>query len=57
MSNEEILRDIGFTEQTIDYIVTRYLSQELSDHQTLEYWINDYIEYYFSYRDWRNDNG
>ena len=58
MSNEEILRDIGFTEQTIEYIVTRYLSNELSDHQTLEYWIKDYIEYYFNYRnDWRNDNG
>ena len=58
MSNEEILRDIGFNEQTIDYIVTRYLSDELSDHQTLEYWIKDYIEYYFRYRDdWRNDNG
>ena len=39
MSNEEILRDIGFNEQTIEYIVTRYLSDELSDHQTLEYWI------------------
>ena len=36
MSNEEILRDIGFNEQTIEYIVTRYLSDELSDHQTLE---------------------
>ena len=58
MSNEEILRDIGFNEQTIDYIVNRYLSDELSDHQTLEYWIKDYIEYYFKYRDdWRNDNG
>ena len=58
MSNGEILSDIGFNEQTIDYIVTRYLSDELSDHQTLEYWITEYIEYYFSYRDdWRNDNG
>ena len=54
MSNEEILRDIGFNEQTIDYIVTRYLSGELSDHQTLEYWIKYYIEYYFNYR---NDDG
>ena len=58
MSNEEILRDIGFTEQTIEYIKTRYLSDELSDHQTLEYWIKEYIEYYFTFRyDWRNDNG
>ena len=58
MSNEEILRDIGFNEQTINYIVTRYLSHDLSDHQTLEYWITDYIEYYVSYRDdWRKDNG
>ena len=58
MSNEEILRDIGFNEQTIEYIVTRYLRGEWSDHQTLEYWITDYIEYYFNYRnDWRNDDG
>ena len=58
MSNEEILRDIGFNEQTIEYIVTRYLSGEWSDHQTLEYWTKDYIEYYFNYRnDWRNDDG
>ena len=47
---EEILRDIGCNEQTIDYIVTRYLSDEWSDHQTLDYWITDYIEYYFRYR-------
>ena len=58
MSNEEILIDIGFNEQTIEYIVTRYLSGEWGDHQTLEYWIKDYIEYYFNYRnDWRNDDG
>ena len=58
MSNEEILRDIGFNEQTIEYITQRFLSDKWSDHQTLEYWIKDYIEYYFNYRnDWRNDNG
>ena len=58
MSNEEILRDIGFNEQTIEYFVSRYLSGEWSDHQILEYWIKDYIEYYFNYRnDWRNDDG
>ena len=41
MTNEEdeSLRDIGFKEQTIDYIVTRFLSNEWSDHQKLEYWI------------------
>ena len=40
MTNEEILRDIGLNEQTIESIVTHYLSDEWSDHQTLEYWIN-----------------
>ena len=38
-NEEELLRDIGFNEQTIKYIVTRFLSDEWSDHQTLEYWI------------------
>ena len=38
-NEEEILRDIGCNEQTIEYIVTRFLSDERSDHQILEYWI------------------
>ena len=40
-NEEEILRDIGFNEQTIKYIVTRFLSGEWSDHQTLEYQFGD----------------
>ena len=35
MSNEEILRDIGFNDQTIDYITSRFLCDKWSDHQTL----------------------
>ena len=50
MTNEEILRDIGFNDQTIEYVITHFLSSEWSDHQTLEYWITYYIEFYFKYR-------
>ena len=37
MTNEEILRDIGSNDQTIEYIVSCFLSDKWSDHQTLEY--------------------
>ena len=48
MWEEDVLRDIGFTEKTVQYIIEKYVKGE-PNHQSLDYWVKHYIEMYFLY--------
>ena len=54
MWEEDVLRDLGFTEKTVQFIIERYVKGDT--HQPLDYWVMHYIEIYFKYIDdksWR----
>ena len=55
MWEEDVLRDIGFTGKTVQYILDNYVKGE-PNHQSLDYWVKHYIEMYFEYNEdksWR----
>ena len=54
MWEEDVLRNIGFTEKVVQFIIEKYVKE--GTHQPLDYWVKHYIEMYFLYIDdksWR----